>query len=397
MIFQSVSFLAKEYALEVVIFHASNELPNLTDYERRLPGVRFHLVELPGVLGIARGIFALPILTPFQARLYFSPAIRDSINDVCRGADITIFDMARTAVYISHVRGPSVVDFDDLLSLRYRRQQSSGNNANVLGSYSERVPAVLRGTAQRLGATLLYIEAYLMERYEVRTARQAKLCLFVSEREAALFAEKHDISAFGVPQAVELSTAAVGENLSVSSKSDRKLQILFLGNMKAPQNYESALYVAKVLVPTLRASGLEFTVNFVGSAPESLVHLLSGSAECAFHGFVDDLGAFMRDMDVHVAPIWSGTGIKTKVLDSFQHGVPTVTTTLGIEGLSVRNGIHVLVADSAIEIAASIERLAQDPGLGKELARNALAFLRDQHDWAKVQSKFLKLIGSALQ
>ena len=65
---------------------------------------------------------------------------------------------------------------------------------------------------------------------------------------------------------------------------------------------------------------------------------------------------------VVVVPIRYGGGTRVKILESFAHRVPVVSTTLGAEGLDVEDGVHVLLADDPDEFAAAIVRLLGDPG-----------------------------------
>ena len=45
---------------------------------------------------------------------------------------------------------------------------------------------------------------------------------------------------------------------------------------------------------------------------------------------------------VAVVPVRFGSGTRVKILESFAHRVPVVSTTLGAEGLDVEDGVHLL-------------------------------------------------------
>ena len=81
-------------------------------------------------------------------------------------------------------------------------------------------------------------------------------------------------------------------------------------------------------------------------------------------GFVPDLSAALRSIDVSVVPLRLGGGTKLKVLDVMAAGVPVVTTSVGAEGLEVEDGVHLLVADSPEAFAGAVARL-----LGRRRAR----------------------------
>ena len=66
----------------------------------------------------------------------------------------------------------------------------------------------------------------------------------------------------------------------------------------------------------------------------------------------------LAQADVAVVPIRYGSGTRLKILESFAHRVPVVSTTIGAEGLQVEHGVHLLLADDPEAFAAACERLA---------------------------------------
>ena len=88
-------------------------------------------------------------------------------------------------------------------------------------------------------------------------------------------------------------------------------------------------------------------------------------------GYVEDLSALMQSVDIGIAPLQEGAGVKGKVLSALAHGLPMVTTTIGAEGITdaTRCCSAVLVADTADALAAQVLALRQRP----EQERRALA------------------------
>ncbi len=62
-----------------------------------------------------------------------------------------------------------------------------------------------------------------------------------------------------------------------------------------------------------------------------------------------------------VVPVRYGGGTRVKILESFAHRVPVVSTRLGAEGLEVEDGVHLLLADGPEDFAAATVRLLRDP------------------------------------
>jgi len=126
----------------------------------------------------------------------------------------------------------------------------------------------------------------------------------------------------------------------------------FLGSLDYRPNQEAALWLAEQLrLPSAQ-------LHIAGSrAPEWLRARLRG---VNFHGEVDDANAFIRDMRVMLAPIFSGGGMRIKILAAMAAGKPVVSTTIGAEGIDVIDGVNIVMADDAASFANAIDSLMRD-------------------------------------
>jgi glycosyltransferase involved in cell wall biosynthesis len=132
----------------------------------------------------------------------------------------------------------------------------------------------------------------------------------------------------------------------------------FLGSLDYRPNQEAAIWIAEQLRPRMR---VETELHVAGArAPEWLRARLVASG-VVFDGEVEDAAAFVRGMGVMIAPILSGGGMRIKILEAMAAGKAVVTTTIGAEGIDVRDGVNALIADDAEGFAAAIESLLSDP------------------------------------
>jgi glycosyltransferase involved in cell wall biosynthesis len=83
---------------------------------------------------------------------------------------------------------------------------------------------------------------------------------------------------------------------------------------------------------------------------------------------------------VAVVPIRYGSGTRVKILESFAHRIPVVSTTLGAEGLEVEDGVHLLLADDPEQLAAATVRLLNDRQLRLSLTEAAEVRYLDSYD-----------------
>src|SRR3546814_7909875 len=108
-----------------------------------------------------------------------------------------------------------------------------------------------------------------------------------------------------------------------------------------------------------------------GDVPES-IGALGAQEGCVIHGHVPDIAPYMAGCRFAVAPLRYGAGVKGKVNLSMAHGQPVVSTPCAVEGMHLRDGHDVLVADDAAAFADAVVRLHEDEALWTTLSRNGL-------------------------
>jgi glycosyltransferase involved in cell wall biosynthesis len=166
-------------------------------------------------------------------------------------------------------------------------------------------------------------------------------------------------------------------------------RLLFVGNLGYAPNVEGLSWFIESVLPRLAP---EVTLDVVGSGGD--VRALS-HPRVTFHGWVHDLGPHYEAADAVVAPIFSGSGTRIKVLEAFAHGRPVVATAKAVEGIGASDRTHLRVVDDA-QAFASACRLVLDGGVGEPMAERAYQLVRTEHDLSTVARRASLLISSAM-
>lgn len=69
---------------------------------------------------------------------------------------------------------------------------------------------------------------------------------------------------------------------------------------------------------------------------------------------------YLKHADVAIVPLWFESGTRYKIIEAAACKVPIVSTTLGAEGLPVKNGEHLFIADTPEAFAIAISRVLGD-------------------------------------
>jgi glycosyltransferase involved in cell wall biosynthesis len=152
--------------------------------------------------------------------------------------------------------------------------------------------------------------------------------------------------------------------------------VVFVGGFRHPPNVDAVLWFAHEVVPHLRAVRPDIVVHVIGSDAPDAIRNLSDGAGLRVHGHVADLDPFMDGARIAIAPLRYGAGVKGKVNLSMAHGQPVVATSCAVEGMHLRDGEDVLVADEPQAFADALLRLYDDEALWNRLSANGLENVR---------------------
>ncbi len=146
--------------------------------------------------------------------------------------------------------------------------------------------------------------------------------------------------------------------------------ILFQGSLNYAPNVDAATWLVRDLGPRLRSRVPGTEIRLVGTATPGLERL-HDPPRVTVVGRVPDMEPELARADIAVVPLRFGSGTRLKILESFAHRIPVVSTTLGAEGLDVEPGVHLLVADDPEEFVAACQRLLTEVDLRKRIVKAA--------------------------
>lgn len=171
----------------------------------------------------------------------------------------------------------------------------------------------------------------------------------------------------GVPGAAPVTFVPpylAGVELTPARWEERRGALFVAGWMAgaASPNGDGLRWLHGHVLPTLERICPGLRIEITGASPPTeLVTLESGSLR--FVGAVDDLSARYATARVAVAPVRYGAGVKLKVMEALQAGVPVVTTTVGAEGFEPALARAICVADDPAAFAGMVADLALDRDL----------------------------------
>lgn len=168
---------------------------------------------------------------------------------------------------------------------------------------------------------------------------------------------------------------------------DRRL-LLFTGTLSFPPNAQAARFLATEVLPRVRRQLPDARLAIVGRSPGADVRALARRPGVSVRADVPDLRPHLTEAGVFACGMTSGTGIKNKLLEAMSCGAPAVATPLACQGLAVRDGVELLIANDGDAFAAAAIRILTTDALAARLAEAARRYVVEHHSWASVAARY---------
>ncbi len=176
---------------------------------------------------------------------------------------------------------------------------------------------------------------------------------------------------------------------------ERRHALVFSGNLEYHPNVSAVRFFRQQVWPNLRERWPDLVWRIVGCNPHAVAAGTKSDPRIELSGPVEDAVCELARAEIAIVPILAGSGTRLKILEAWAAGLPVVSTTLGAEGLPVRDGYHLLIADGAAHFTGQVCRLLEDSGLRHDLAHAGRSLLESEFTWEKAWAS-LDFISSLL-
>jgi polysaccharide biosynthesis protein PslH len=166
--------------------------------------------------------------------------------------------------------------------------------------------------------------------------------------------------------------------------------VVFTGSMDWEPNIDGVEYFCEQIWPSILARVPAARFQIVGRAPHPRVQRLA-SRSVEVTGTVPSVVDYLRAASVFVIPLRIGGGTRIKIYEGMAVGKATVSTTIGAEGLDVRHGRDILLADDPAAFADAVVGLLENDQRRRQYEAAAAATAK-QYDWSVVARRFVDVL-----
>ena len=265
--------------------------------------------------------------------------------------------LIRTAEYAKNLDVKKILEMTDAISMNYTRVSQIKNNSGLKG--------------------LIYrIEKDRLNKYEKSIVAYFDCNVFVSQID-------RDFLYFDIPEVID-KTLVCSNGVDLSKLPYRFIpggnKLVFIGNMYSAQNFDAAYWFAKNVLPIIRQHG-DYEFHVIGKIPADCRKKLTQITGVVVTGAVDSVVEHAKGALAGICSVRLAAGVQNKILEYMALGIPTITSSTGLEGLFAKEGESILVADSPDCYVKHILELKNDMRLAEVIAQNALRYVKEHHSW----------------
>ncbi|MBN1688569.1 MAG: glycosyltransferase family 4 protein [Candidatus Omnitrophica bacterium] len=258
---------------------------------------------------------------------------------------------------------PVVLDLDDIehqAYLRYLNRPPSRRNKLL---YYAHVPSLFWG--------------------EYRAIRKAYRTLICSEN------DKRYLEGLGLSGIERIPNAV---RIPPEQPLTESPTLMFMGPYVYPPNVYAVEFLIRDIWPAIHHEMPEAKLLIAGQHPEEIRYYGDDIPGVEYLGFVKDLQALYRKTRIVCCPVQMGGGTRIKILEGASYGKPIVCTTVGAEGIGMRDGEEILLCDHAWDFAKICLELLRNHEQCEKLGRKAQAFVREHYTREKVIRKIQEVL-----
>lgn len=160
---------------------------------------------------------------------------------------------------------------------------------------------------------------------------------------------------------------------------DHPLSMCFIGSLDWMPNLEGIDWFLQQVWPQLTQNFPSLQLHVAGrNTPEKIKQLEVG--DLYIHGEVPSAIRFISSHPIMIVPLFSGSGMRVKILEGLALGRVVITTTLGLEGIDARHMEEVMIADTPEEFMQCIEFCHKYPSKLQSISEKAKVFVKRHYD-----------------
>jgi len=172
--------------------------------------------------------------------------------------------------------------------------------------------------------------------------------------------------------------------------------ILFMGLLSYIPNSDAMKFYFESIHEQVKYNVPDLKVTIIGkNPPDWLLEKAKADSSIKVLGFVDSLKEYFEEAAVCICPLRFGSGTRLKILEYMAASKPIVSTSIGAEGIEVKNNKNIFISDSPVDFSEKIVELLENSDLAKKIGENARELVSTRYNWELITENFIETVVKA--
>lgn len=194
-----------------------------------------------------------------------------------------------------------------------------------------------------------------------------------------------------------LADPLTSEQIASWPEYEERKGFVSIGNFLHDPNTDAVVYMKETVWPLIREQLPDAELHIYGAYMTEKVKALHNEKQgFLVKGRAENSGNVIREARVMLAPLRFGAGIKGKLLEAMLNGTPSVTSSVGAEGMRDGATWNGYVADSPAELASAAVKLYSSPSSWKNAQEHGLTLVREFYNKAQHSGTFIERLHHIL-
>ncbi|MFO7656333.1 MAG: glycosyltransferase [Bacteroidales bacterium] len=170
----------------------------------------------------------------------------------------------------------------------------------------------------------------------------------------------------------------IGNSGPVDYGTNNKRSFFFIGSLDWIPNQQGITWFVENIWKRISLESEDNQLHVAGrNAPLWLKKYLENH-NINFAGEVEDAGEFMKDKGIMVVPLFSGSGMRVKIVEALAAGKAIVSTSLGAEGIDLTDSENIMLANTPEDFVQAAKKLCSDSNFYLDIVKNAVKFVNER-------------------
>jgi polysaccharide biosynthesis protein PslH len=171
--------------------------------------------------------------------------------------------------------------------------------------------------------------------------------------------------------------------------------VFFLGALDWTPNQEGLVWFIDSVWEKLKLLEPSLTFHIAGrNAPKWIERKFTGN-NIVYHGEVENAGVFFDEQQIMIVPLFAGSGLRVKIIEAMARSKVVVSTSIGAEGLDVKDREHLLIAENSRNFLEAIQELIHNPDFYNKLGENALTLAKNRYNNESISGELINFYSKS--